>query len=275
MINNINILSGRVSEVCDNWSRSFNGEETYFKVYLPLKGEALIKVNGEEHIIKPGSLYFLSGEFIETQIVKEKMELVWAHFNVDILNLQVLLKKNAYFHSVPVNLKDSSIFDFTEFPVDNHSLWLKKNNKTNLRPEHLFFICKLSTLIYIILTDIIKNIDFKEMYSQMEVMSEFKKALDYMDQNYLKNPSLQEVAKKAGMAPNYFHRKFKTAFEISPYIYMLQKRMDKAKNLLLITSHSIKEIAVMSGYANEFYFSKTFKKFTGSNPRDFRVNNSN
>jgi AraC-like DNA-binding protein len=273
MINNfnINILNGRVSRLTSNWSRTITGEEQYFKIYLPLAGEASLVINGKNEKIVPGYIYFISGDFLEKQICEDYIELVWGHFNLDILSFQVILKQSACFHSMPIENSALDIFDFSQFKSDVHSFDSADTENEIFPSPNLYFICKLSSLIYLLLGDIIKNINFTEMYSQLQVLNKFEEVLEYMDKNYLKNPSLQEVAKKANMAPNYFHRKFKKAFGISPYAYMLQKRMDKAKKLLAFPSRSIKEVALLCGYDNEFYFSKTFKKYSSMSPREFRA----
>jgi AraC-like DNA-binding protein len=276
MINNfnINILNGRVSRLTSNWNRTITGEEQYFKVYLPIAGEASLIINGKTEKIMPGYIYFISGDFLEKQICDNYIDLVWGHFNLDILSFQVILKQSSYFHSMQIQKETLEIFDFSQFQSDTHKFESQSTEKELFPSPNLHFICKLSALIYILLGDIIKNINFSEMYSQLQVLNKFEEVLEYMDKNYLKNPSLHDVAKKANMAPNYFHRKFKKAFAISPYAYMLQKRMDKAKKLLAFPSRSIKEIALLCGYDNEFYFSKTFKKYSGMSPREFRTQNN-
>jgi len=273
MINNfnVNILNGGVSRISENWSRTIAREEQYFKVYMPLAGEASLLINGNLKKIVPGRIYFISGEFLDKQICDKSMDLVWGHFNLDILSIQVILKQSAFFHAMQIENQNINIFDFSQFKFELHEDENNMHEKITAQSPNIHFICKLSALIYIILGDIIKDINFSEMYSKMQILNKFEEVMEFMEKEYLKNPSLLEVAKKANMAPNYFHRKFKKAFGLSPYSYMLRKRMDKAKKLLIFPSKSIKEIASLCGYDNEFYFSKTFKKYSTMSPREFRV----
>ena len=55
-----------------------------------------------------------------------------------------------------------------------------------------------------------------------------------------------------------------------PHTYLIQKRLNTAKELLLDDSLSIQEIAARTGYPDSFSFSKQFKKYTSLTPREFR-----
>jgi iron complex transport system substrate-binding protein len=63
---------------------------------------------------------------------------------------------------------------------------------------------------------------------------------------------------------------FKSRHHTSPIDYLIQVRMNKAKELLLNTEHTLKEIAESVGYSDSYYFSRLFKKITGSAPTAFR-----
>ncbi len=52
--------------------------------------------------------------------------------------------------------------------------------------------------------------------------------------------------------------------------YVNAKRLDYAKELLLTTSYSIREISILSGFGNDNYFSRIFKASTGVSPTRFR-----
>ena len=52
--------------------------------------------------------------------------------------------------------------------------------------------------------------------------------------------------------------------------YVMEYRISKAKTLLMTTNMKSYEVAVETGFANESYFSRSFKKVTGFSPSDFR-----
>ena len=78
------------------------------------------------------------------------------------------------------------------------------------------------------------------------------------------------IASYIGLSPVYFHRLFKTYYGITPNDYLLNIRIDKAKNMLLFDNKSIDEIAYECGFNSSTYFSTVFKKKINESPYRFR-----
>ena len=81
---------------------------------------------------------------------------------------------------------------------------------------------------------------------------------------------MHEYAYEIGSSYSWFRKKFKDFFGVSPKQYHLHLRLEKAKDMLLHTDKSVKEIALELGYDNQSYFSNLFHKKTGAYPRSFR-----
>lgn len=95
----------------------------------------------------------------------------------------------------------------------------------------------------------------------------------YIEKNYLKKEfSLVEASKKSFISEAHFRRLFKEEFGISPKKYVLEKRINYAKSLILTGYFSINEIADICGYNDPKHFSSEFKKSTGTTPSDFKYN---
>lgn len=109
-----------------------------------------------------------------------------------------------------------------------------------------------------------------------DLISRFESDLNkYFDSEKPKDlglPTVKECAKNLGMSPDYLSDMLKqeTGKNAQEHIhYML---IDRAKTLLLGTSHSVSEIAYSLGFEYPQYFSKLFKKKTGMTPVEFRNN---
>ncbi|MBG1263070.1 helix-turn-helix domain-containing protein [Nostoc commune] len=90
--------------------------------------------------------------------------------------------------------------------------------------------------------------------------------LDYIH-SYLDRPlHLAELAAVAGMSQYHFCRLFKQSMGVAPYQYVLQQRMEKAKELLHQGKHKIAEISLLVGCADQSRFAKQFKKHFGVTP---------
>ena len=82
--------------------------------------------------------------------------------------------------------------------------------------------------------------------------------------------SCRGVAEYLGIGYENFRKMFRREFHMPPHTYLIQKRLNTAKELLLDDTLSIQEIASRTGYPDSFSFSKQFKKYTALTPREFR-----
>lgn len=97
-------------------------------------------------------------------------------------------------------------------------------------------------------------------------------AMDYIGANYLSNPSVSQLASLANLSEKRFISNFKNTVGLSPGQYINQLRMRKAAELIRNTDKKMSEIAGMIGYADQYAFSKAFKRTFGESPTDFRNN---
>ncbi len=97
-----------------------------------------------------------------------------------------------------------------------------------------------------------------------------EKAKAYMDMNYQKDLSLDDVSREYNISPYYFSRMFREENGQSFIDYLTSVRMEKAKELLTDSELSMKEIGVMVGYSDPNYFSRSFKKNIGVTPTEYR-----
>jgi len=85
-----------------------------------------------------------------------------------------------------------------------------------------------------------------------------------------KDMSLNYVANKIGLSPNYLSTIFSTETEVTFTEYVTTIKMEKAIDLLITTNLRANEIAIEIGYQDPHYFSHLFKKYTGLSAREYR-----
>lgn len=95
-------------------------------------------------------------------------------------------------------------------------------------------------------------------------------AKEYIKKNYMKSLNLEEVSAVAGFNASYFSSLFKKECSINFTEYITEVRMEKAKELLKETDLGIYAICIDIGYSDLKYFTKSFKKFTGVKPNEYR-----
>jgi AraC-like DNA-binding protein len=97
-----------------------------------------------------------------------------------------------------------------------------------------------------------------------------KQAFAYIQQNYPRAFSLIEMSETIGVSKSYLSRIFKMETGISLWDYLNRFRIQKAKELLLLTNESITGIAGNVGYEDVGYFGRVFREIAGCSPRAFR-----
>lgn len=95
-------------------------------------------------------------------------------------------------------------------------------------------------------------------------------AKNYIDDNF-SHTSVTEISHLIGIDRSYLHSVFKTNYQMSPQEYLMQCRLEHAKELLLTTSYPVKRIAHEIGYEDSLQFSKIFRKHYGQSPKGYRA----
>ncbi|MGP8435014.1 helix-turn-helix domain-containing protein [Paraburkholderia fungorum] len=93
---------------------------------------------------------------------------------------------------------------------------------------------------------------------------------DMVDQSLDGAISISDLANHCGLSVSHFSHAFKESTGISPYQYLIEQRLQRAKDLMLNTRLSLAEIAVSSGFGTQPYFSRRFLKSTGMSPGVWR-----
>ena len=92
----------------------------------------------------------------------------------------------------------------------------------------------------------------------------------YIEQNYMKRISLDEIANDLHANRSYLSRLYKEKTGMNLFDVIVKKRIEAAKGFLQNTEMKTYEISDAVGFDNAGYFSKVFKKQTGLSPKEFR-----
>ena len=102
--------------------------------------------------------------------------------------------------------------------------------------------------------------------------SSLDKIIDYVDSNFMLDINLDTIANKFGYNANYLSRSMKQLKGLSCSDYLIKKRIDYSKKLLVTTKLSINEIAEESGYHSSSIYIRAFSKIVGITPGEYRRN---
>lgn len=99
---------------------------------------------------------------------------------------------------------------------------------------------------------------------------QLKSALKFIRKRYARPVTLNELAEAAGMSPRYFCRFFSEMTGRTPIDYLNFYRVERACERLTYTDESVTEIALSCGFNDLSYFVKTFRKYKGTTPKQYR-----
>lgn len=244
-----------------------NGPYThrFHSLWLMSKGKATFVLNGTSHTAEPGKLFSLSPGMIVERINESDGPIEFCFIRFSYVEA-------AYEEDGTWTLESGGRLQFPL--VGSYSI-------LNTPPIHNAFegIIKLTKhrgqivqmrqriLFLDILTHIIADLRSQAVTGHTNSMIET--TIDYMVNHYADNMTVEELAKMAGMSSSHYSRLFKKYASASPIHYLTQLRMDRAKELLILSDYKLKTVAQSIGYEDELYFSRLFKKFTGQSPSQY------
>lgn len=81
---------------------------------------------------------------------------------------------------------------------------------------------------------------------------------------------LRDIAARCNLSYESFRKKFEQSVGVPPGRYALERKIERARQLIRMSRLTNKELAESLGFCDEFHFSRTFSKLTGMSPGDFR-----
>jgi AraC family transcriptional regulator len=96
--------------------------------------------------------------------------------------------------------------------------------------------------------------------------------LEYIDAHLSQDIKLADLAALLDMSQFHFSHMFKRSLGMAPYQYLLQQRIERAKQLLKKSDQSISDIAFLCGFNSHSHLSKQFRQLTGMTPTAYRAN---
>lgn len=96
--------------------------------------------------------------------------------------------------------------------------------------------------------------------------------IEYINEHLHQDIKLADLATLLGISESHLSHRFKQALGMTPYQYLLQQRIERAKQLLKEGDLSITDIAILCGFNSHSHLSKQFRQLTGMTPKAYRAN---
>lgn len=145
--------------------------------------------------------------------------------------------------------------------------------------HQLYYSFKVSCLLYELLISFSKDFSYSLLYDFKKTQSTHHKTvpdlLNFLNQSYSIHISSTLIESKYNCNFDYLNRQFKIMTGQTIFAYLNNLRIEKAKQLLSTGFYTINDIANRTGFRDAYYFSKVFKKITGTTPRTYKTQISN
>jgi AraC-like DNA-binding protein len=170
--------------------------------------------------------------------------------------LKDILKVN--FNSELLTFKDFQFFDQNIY----HKLFYLMNQKNILQNSELQWECQTIEILNNIL---LLNSKVQEQERLPFHAPLIKKAKEYINDNFHKNLTLDEISQEIGISKYHFLRLFKEQTFVSPHTYLMLRKIEKAKQFLR-PGLSIVDTTYLCGFNDQSHLNRRFKAITGVTP---------
>ena len=92
----------------------------------------------------------------------------------------------------------------------------------------------------------------------------------YVEANLRRAVTVRELADVAELRTHHFLRMFKKSLGLTPYRYLLERRVERSKDLLRSKRASLAEVTLCTGFGRQGYFTSVFRRAVGATPAEFQ-----
>lgn len=240
-----------------------------FEVCLILRGNVLLTASNQKFHLKQGD-FFVAGTFLSHELKADDA--------VTIVSLQVPSIFFAPYYPPIDNVEFLSPIFPKEKTEEYRTLY---HTFISLACTYLekkkYFELTCAGMINAIFVILLNNMSFrltseKEKSAYRTKAARMRRIVRYVDERYSEKLLLSEIAEKEQLSLTYLSHFFKACFGISFQNYLMKIRCEKARQLLLLTKHSLLDICISCGFSDAKYFNGGFKKQYGCTPKEYRLN---
>lgn len=224
-----------------------------YHIFFILSGQLHVDYRGHSFVAPQGSVVVLDCRLPHRYYCKNKVNFIWLDIDggATAAYVKLLIARNVPMFQLPnfnrlVNRMMLIGHEMEEQTADEHinsSFW------------HGLFAMLASTADR-------QNADARSRVTDY--------AVQYIQQNFAKKLTLEELAAQCGISVYHFIRLFKQAQNCTPHEYIVGVRLRQGIHLLLTTTLPVSEIAVSVGFHSSAHFSSCFKANYGMTPQQYR-----
>lgn len=252
-------------EQCKNGYQWGPGVRDHFLIHHIVSGKGSYSVNGITYELQKGDSFIV---YPYTEITykaddNDPWEYYWVGFAGS--DAALIIHSTAFTRQFPIIHSEN---DPSESEIRRLIMSIY-----NARGNSLESNVAMTGALYTFLSFFLKGAPAEQKENNI-YSSYVKRATDYINANYSYPITIEEISDYVGISRSHLFRVFMHHLECSPKEYLSDYRIRQACSLLKNTDLSITAIALSTGFENNLYFSKAFKKKKGMSPSLYRQSHS-
>lgn len=230
----------------------------FYELEFISSGSAVVTINSEKYNLTKGDAYLLRPTDLHEFSAVGETQIYSISFMPERVNAKIMddFTMKAGYLLTSLSNKDSQLF---EGLLAKTTILTKQNRQKEVVSAVLDIL--ISTLL-----------NYAESAKTLDYEDSIYEAIKYVNNNFTKDPTLDEVAKVAGFGVTYFCRKFKKVTGKTYTQYLSEIKIDFAARLIARSNTAITEICFISGFNSISQFIREFKRIMGISPSAYRKN---
>lgn len=257
------LYAGTLSKCC-GW-REKSHKHNYLELMFITDGEGIITVSSKKFFAGRGDLFIYNAGVIHYE--ESSVDFPLEAFFIGMDNLEITNLPRNHLH--PAEISDClNVGDMFEEFKQYFSIIIKESQEK--KQFYTELAQNAAKAVVMLIFRMMNQIFNSNKY--LEVNSVYDSAKAYIDKNYLKELSLDEIAAKCYVNKYHLSHIFAKIQEMSIGQYISKLRLEEATHLLRTTELPINQIADMTGFNDAGYFCRAFKKAFACTPTVYRKN---
>ena len=238
----------------------------FISMIYVLSGGCAYNISNVRYPVRKGDMIICNPGVYHCKIIDPGEEILEMHIGLGNINVDGLPPNHL------IGASCTPVFSLTEYEQEilkcSSSIFFEQENN---RPGSVLML-KIHVMELIVLflkatrTDAGPAEASSVMFESSDKASIVSTLISYINENYMRQLSLDSISKSIYLSPAYVSKVFKEETGESPINYLIKVRLSKARELLLGGRMSIKAAAKTVGYDDAYHFSKLFKKYYSMPP---------
>lgn len=243
----------------------------FYEIYYFHEGQCTYLIGDKIYVLKPGDLLLMNGLTLHCPRIEPDVRYIRsiAHFDPGFVKRWVqpeaaaaLLNPFEELSNYRISLNGSERMEFEKIMVD-----LDRLNKMGATQERRML--RLFDMLCVISELCRTAVNHRDSFSEKE--RHVQHVITYVEQNYMNDLTLEDIAHAVHLTKQYLSSLFKEVTGTTVFRYMYSRRINQAKILLWLHPNlAVTEVCYAVGFKHLAHFSRMFKKMVGRTPEDYR-----